>query len=121
MKLFECVNFNLLSTFLPGIFSCGDKVSAPVKCLAGTYAAAGSIKCHSCPKGAHCPTDGLSTYVLCANGTYSNSEGRKACIPCDAGFRCPSVGMQAPQLCPNGTYSNTTGAVHCTLCPEGHR
>ena len=110
-----------VSTFPLGIFSCGDQVSAPVKCFAGTFAAAGSVKCHSCPKGTFCPTNGLSMYVLCANGTYSDSEGRDACIPCDAGFRCPNVGMEAPQLCPNGTYSNITGALQCNLCPEGHR
>ena len=92
-----------------------------MRCSAGTFAAAGSIQCHPCPKGAHCPTDGLSTYVLCANGTYTDMQRQSDCKLCDAGFRCPSVGMEAPEVCPNGTYSNATGLRHCVLCPEGHR
>ena len=113
--------FTLLSSFMPGNFSCGDNSSYPVVCSAGSYAPAGSIKCQSCPKRAYCPTNGLSSYVLCANGTYSNSEGLRDCIPCDAGFKCPSVGMELPEECPNGTYSNATGARYCVACPEGHR
>ena len=105
---------------MPGNFSCQGKTTA-VKCLAGTYAAAGSVHCQSCPKGAYCPNSGLSIYVLCANGTYSDMENRSDCKPCDAGFKCPSVGMKAPEACPNGTYSNATGACDCVLCPEGHR
>ena len=101
-------------------FSCEDKVN-PVECSAGTYAPAGSIKCLSCPKGAHCPSNGLPTYVLCANGTYSNLEGQRNCTLCDLGNRCPSVGMEAPEACPNGTYSDAAGARDCILCPEGHR
>ena len=115
------ITFYLSSSFLPGVFSCENKANYPNKCSAGTYAVARSIKCQPCPKGAHCPTDGLSMYVLCANGTYSDAEGQSDCNPCDAGYRCPSLGMEAPQLCPNGTYSNTTGAQECVLCPAGFR
>jgi len=93
----------------------------PVECSAGSYATTGSIKCQPCPKEAFCPTKGLSTYHLCANGTYSDIEGLSNCKTCDAGFRCQSVGMEAPEECPNGTYSNSTGARYCVLCPEGHR
>ena len=114
-------NMFLFQSIMMENFSCEDKASFPMKCLAGTYATAGSTKCHLCPKGAHCPTHGLSTYVLCANGTYSDMEGRSDCKPCDAGFRCPSVGMKGPEVCPNGTYSNATGARDCILCPAGHR
>ena len=106
---------------LCGNFSCENSKNYPIKCLAGTFSTAGSINCHLCPKGSHCPTDGLSTYVLCANGTYSDMEGQSDCKLCDPGFRCPSLGMEAPQLCPNGTYSNTTGARECIICPEGFR
>ena len=102
------------------IFSCEGKTSR-VECSAGTYAAAGSTKCTKCPKGAHCPTKTLETYILCANGTYTDTEGSSDCKLCDAGFRCPNVGMKAPLVCPNGTYSNTTGAVECILCPAGYR
>ena len=102
------------------IFSCEGKTSR-VECSAGTYATAGSTKCTKCPKGAHCPTKTLETYILCANGTYSDTEGSSDCKLCDAGFRCPNVGMEAPLVCPNGTYSNTTGAVECILCPAGFR
>lgn len=115
------ITFYLFSSFMPGVFSCENKANYPNKCSAGTYAIARSIKCQPCPKGAHCPTDGLSMYVLCANGTYSDAEGQSVCKPCDAGYRCPSLGMEAPQLCPNGTYSNTTGARECVLCPAGFR
>ena len=114
------IAFYLFWTFLPVNFSCHDKTS-PVECLAGTYAAAGSIQCQSCPKGAHCPNNGLSMYVLCANGTYSDVEGRSNCKSCDVGFKCPSVGMEAPEVCPNGTYSYAIGARYCILCPEGYR
>ena len=106
--------------FLPCDFSCPNKTQL-VECLAGSYAATGSIKCQPCPKGAFCPTKGQSTYHLCANGTYSDIEGLSDCKTCDAGFRCPSVGMEAPEECPNGTYSESTGAQNCVLCPEGHR
>ena len=92
-----------------------------MECPAGTYAAAGSTKCTKCPKGAHCPTKTLEMYILCANGTYSDTEGSSDCKLCDAGFRCPNVGMEAPLVCPNGTYSNTTGSVECILCPAGYR
>ena len=102
------------------IFSCEGKTHR-VECLAGTYSPAGSDECTTCPKGAHCPTKTLETYILCANGTYSDTEGSSDCKLCDAGFRCPSVGMEAPLVCPNGTYSNTTGAVECILCPAGYR
>ena len=105
---------------IPGHFSCPNK-TAPEECLAGLYAAAGSIKCQPCPKGASCPTKGLSTYVLCSNGTYSDADSLSDCKVCPAGFQCPSVGMEAPEECANGTYSNTTGARYCILCPEGHR
>ena len=125
VDMFEEVHFEfcLSSPILamPDNFSCKDKANFPTKCLAGTFASAGSIQCHSCPKRAHCPTDGLSTYVLCANGTYSDMEGQSGCKLCDAGFRCPSVGMESPQVCPNGTYSNATGSRDCVLCPAGHR
>ena len=105
---------------LPCDFSCPNKTQ-PVECPAGSYAATGSIKCQPCPKGAFCPTKGLPTFHLCANGTYSDKEGLSDCKICDAGFRCPSVGMEAPDECPNGTYSNILGAKYCVLCPEGHR
>ena len=105
---------------IPGHFSCPNK-TAPEECFAGLYAAAGSIKCQPCPKGASCPTKGLSTYVLCSNGTYSDADSLSDCKVCPAGFQCPSVGMEAPEECANGTYSNTTGARYCILCPEGHR
>ena len=111
----------LFSSFVPGVFSCEYKTNYPVKCSAGTYAVARSIKCEPCPKGAHCSTDGLPIYVLCANGTYSDAKGQSDCKLCDAGYRCPSVGMEAPLLCPNGTYSNTTGSRECVLCPAGFR
>ena len=101
-------------------FSCPNK-TAPVECSAGSYAAAGSIECQPCPKGASCPTKRLSTYFLCSNGTYSDAESLSDCKVCPAGFYCPSVGMEAPEECANGTYSNTTGARYCILCPEGHR
>ena len=106
--------------FLPCDFSCPNKTQ-PVECSAGSYAATGSFKCHLCPKGAFCPTKGLSTFHLCVNGTYSNIEGLSDCKICDAGFRCPRVGMEAPEECPNGTYSYSVGARYCVLCPEGHR
>ena len=106
--------------FLPCDFSCPNKTQ-PVECSAGSYAATGSFKCHLCPKGAFCPTKGLSTFHLCVNGTYSNIEGLSDCKVCDAGFRCPRVGMEAPEECPNGTYSYSVGARYCVLCPEGHR
>lgn len=102
------------------IFSCESKTDR-VECLAGTYSPAGSTRCATCPKGAHCPTRTLEKYILCANGTYSDKEGSLNCKPCDAGFRCLSVGMDAPEVCPNGTYSNTTGALECILCPAGYR
>ena len=105
---------------LPCDFSCPNKTQ-PVECPAGSYAATGSIKCQPCPKGAFCPTKGLSTYHLCTNGTYSDIEGLSDCKICDTGFRCPSVGMEAPEECPNGTYSDLAGARYCVLCPEGHR
>ena len=105
---------------MPGNFSCGNKTN-PVECTAGWYAAEGSIECQPCPKGAFCPTKGLTTYHLCANGTYSDMEGLNDCILCDAGSRCPSIGMEAPEECPNGTYSYSAGARYCVLCPEGHR
>ena len=101
-------------------FSCPNKI-APVECSAGSYAAAGSIECQPCPKGASCPTKRLSTHFLCSNGTYSDAEGLSDCKVCPGGFYCPSVGMEAPEECANGTYSNTTGAQYCILCPEGHR
>ena len=106
--------------FIPCDFSCLNK-TAPVECSAGSYTAAGSIECQPCPKGASCPTKGLSTYFLCSNGTYSDAESLSDCKVCPAGFQCPSVGMEAPEECANGTYSNTTGARYCILCPEGHR
>ena len=105
---------------LLGIFSCLNKTH-PVECLAGSYATSGSTECQPCPKGAFCPTDGLTTYYLCANGTYSDMKSLNNCKLCDTGFRCPSVGMEAPEECPNGTYNNIPGAKHCVLCPEGHR
>ena len=105
---------------LPGNFSCPNKTT-PVECMNGSFAAEGSIECQPCPKGAFCPTKGLTTYHLCANGTYSDIKGLSDCRLCDAGFRCPSVGMEAPDECPNGTYSNILGAKYCVLCPEGHR
>ena len=105
---------------MPGNFSCGNKTN-PVECTAGWYAAEGSIECQPCPKGAFCPTKGLTTYHLCANGTYSDMEGLNDCILGDAGSRCPSIGMEAPEECPNGTYSYSAGARYCVLCPEGHR
>ena len=114
-----CLN-NFIITPKPGHFSCPNK-TAPVECSAGSYAASGSIECQPCPKGASCPTKGLSTYVLCSNGTYSDAESLSDCKVCPAGFQCPSVGMEAPEECANGTYSNTTGARYCILCPEGHR
>ena len=92
-----------------------------MECPAGTFAPAGSDKCKACPKGAYCPTAGLETYTLCANGTYSDTENQLECKLCDAGFRCPSIGMEAPLVCPNGTYSNITGALDCILCPAGYR
>jgi len=109
-----------LFNFLHCDFSCPNK-SQPVECSAGSYAASGSGICQPCPKGAFCPTKGLSTYHLCANGTYADIEGLSDCKICDAGFRCPSVGMEAPEECPNGTYSYTLRARYCVLCPEGHR
>ena len=105
---------------LPCDFSCLNKTQ-PVECLAGSYATIGSANCQPCPKGAFCPTKGLPTYYLCANGTYSDIEGLSDCKICNAGFRCPSVGMEAPEECPNGTYSDISGAQHCVLCPEGYR
>ena len=107
-------------SFLPCDFSCPNKTQL-VECLAGSYAATGSGKCQPCPKGAFCPTKGLTTYHICANGTYADIEGLSDCKLCDAGFRCPSIGMEAPEECPNGTYSDSTGAQYCVLCPEGHR
>ena len=106
-------------TFLPGYFSCYANDTA--ECLAGTYSTAGSRVCRPCPKGAQCPNNGLSTYSLCANGSYSDVEGLKVCKLCDAGFRCPNVGVEAQEECPNGTYSNSNGSSFCILCPEGHR
>ena len=106
--------------FLPFNFSCLSKTQ-PEECLAGSYAATRSSDCQPCPKGAFCPTKGLTTYYLCANGTYSDVKGLSDCKMCDAGFRCPSVGMEATEECPNGTYSNSTGSRYCVLCPEGHR
>jgi len=91
------------------------------ECSAGTYSTVGSGKCRPCPKGTYCPNDGLSTYFVCANGTYSDEERASDCKLCDPGYKCPSVGMEAPEECPNGTYSNTTAARYCILCPEGHR
>ena len=105
---------------LPYDFSCLNKTQ-PVECSAGSYAATGSAKCQPCPKGAFCPTKGQRTFHLCANGTYSDTEGLSDCKICDAGFRCPSVGMEAPEECPNGTYSHSAGARYCVLCPGGHR
>ena len=105
---------------LPCDFSCPNKTQL-VECLAGSYAATGSVKCQPCPKGAFCPTKLQPTYHLCANGTYSDIEGLSDCKTCDAGFRCPSVGLEAPEECPNGTYSNSTRARYCLLCPQGHR
>ena len=111
--------FSLTVPFSVG-FSCPDK-TALVECSAGSYAAAASIKCQPCPKGASCPTNGLSNYFLCSNGTYSDAESLSDCKVCPAGFYCPSVGMEAPEECANGTYSYATGAQYCILCPEGHR
>ena len=101
-------------------FSCSNKTH-PKECLPGSYAVAGSTECQPCPKGTFCPTKGLATHHLCANGTYSDEESLSDCKLCDAGSRCPSVGMEAPEECPNGTYSNSTGAKYCILCPAGHR
>ena len=110
----------LFLNVFPCDFSCPNK-TAPVECSTGSYAIAGSIECQPCPKGASCPTKGLSTYFLCPNGTYSDSESLSDCKVCPAGFYCPSVGMEAPEECANGTYSYTTGVQYCILCPEGHR
>ena len=108
----------VLNTFA-SCFSClGNNFT---ECLAGTYSGVGSSECRACQKGTHCPTDGLSTYFLCANGTYADKEGLSDCKLCDSGFRCPSVGMEAPEVCPNGTISNTTGSLNCILCPAGFR
>ena len=109
-----------LFNFLPCDFSCPNKTQL-IECLAGSYAATGSIKCQPCPKGAFCPTKGQRAFHLCVNGTYSDVEGLSDCKICDAGYRCPSVGMEAPEECPNGTYSHSVGARYCVLCPEGHR
>ena len=106
-------------TFVPGNFSC--VANKTTECPAGTYSGVGSSECRPCPKGAFCPNNGLSSYFLCANGTYADEENLVTCKQCDAGFQCPSVGMQAPEECSNGTYSNSTGARYCILCPEGHR
>ena len=106
-------------TLFPGNFSCYRNDTT--ECQAGTYSTSGSRVCRPCPKGAQCPNNGLSTFFICANGTYSDVEGLSDCKQCDAGFRCPNAGLEAKEECPNGTYSNSTGSLFCILCPEGHR
>ena len=114
------IGFSQFCNFLPCNFSCPNKTQL-IECLAGSYAATGSIKCQPCPKGAFCPTKVQPTFHLCPNGTYSDVEGLSDCKICDAGFKCPSIGMEEPEECPNGTYSYSAGARYCVLCPEGHR
>ena len=99
--------------------SCADPSTDPSECPAGNYAPSGSLHCQSCPVGSHCPSSGLSVYVPCVNGTYTDSVNQSICQSCPAAKKCSNP-AQPPEDCPNGTYSKG-GATECTICPEGHQ
>ena len=55
-------------------------------CPAGTYAAAGSNECTSCPKGyADIDSNAASPCERCGAGTMSSGTGASTCVPCADG------------------------------------
>ena len=84
-----------------------------VKCLAGTYAAAGSASCSSCAAGTYSGAQ-ASSCTACAAGKYQGSTGQGSCVSCPAGKIASNTGRTACVHCAKGKYSQTT--TTCTAC-----
>ena len=91
-----------------GGFYCGLGASVPEP-LDGI---AGNI----CPIGAECPM-GSSTFIPCADGTYSNQTGLSSCYICPSGQYC--VFMDHAEACPQGYFCLEGTGYNYTGCPSG--
>ena len=107
-------------------------------CAAGTFGAAGSDQCASCPPGTAdadqlgatpCEACGLNTYSsggstecrACPTGTYAprGSVSAAACAACAAGTEMGAVGSDCV-TCQQGSYDDDSDATTpCATCPVG--
>ncbi|POM66400.1 Protocadherin-like protein, partial [Phytophthora palmivora] len=99
----------------PSGFKCAASSTAPVKCLAGTFADPGSSDCLNVPEGYAGPYDQMSRSDLtrCTNGTFSK-PGQQNCSAVPPGFYCAfsvaACGYTSLAACPS----------RAVYCPEGN-
>ncbi len=60
----------------------------------------------------------LSTFTLCAPGSFS-ATGGSPCMLAPAGSYVSGSGATSATLCPAGSFSSAAGATACTLAPAG--
>ena len=71
----------------------------------------------ACPAGFYCPLAGVSSPIICSDGTYSAAAGLSAACPaCDAGYFCPNTTVRLP--CNAGDYC-PAGSNASAPCPAG--
>jgi len=84
--------------------------------------------CDYCTAGYYCPTDGMTTPIICDKGRYSDS-GATVCIGCDPGRYCNSNAtsmayMNSVLICPAGTECPGNMSVQPNVvdhpCRMGH-
>ena len=84
-------------------FQCRD-------CVRGKYAPTPGFPCIPCPPGAFCPDTGMSSYIMCDVGRYSQFLLQTSCTSCPPGHYQNVTGQAFCRSCKRGTYSTINGA-----------
>ncbi len=115
-----------ISTCSAGYYKSGNSC---VKCVAGSYSAAGATKCTVCPNGKTSAAGSSSCGSNCSNNNggvnawttptwNTNNTVSNSCTinKCAAGYYKDG---NTCKKCSAGTFSGI-GATSCTICPTGH-
>jgi hypothetical protein len=86
----------------------------PIKCEAGTYAAAGTNRCTGCPRGKHSSSEGANTCESCMPGHFNPSQHVLSCAMCERGHYQPAALGESCLVCPRGKFTNKQATTICS-------
>jgi hypothetical protein len=86
----------------------------PIKCEAGTYAAAGANGCTGCPRGKHSSSEGANTCESCMPGHFNPSPHVASCTMCERGHYQPAALGESCLACPRGKFTNKQATTICS-------
>ena len=90
-------------------------------CSAGSACMAGSVAPLVCATGSYTQSQGSAACEQCAAGSFQASRGATACDTCPASAWC-AAGSSAPTACDGGTFGDAPGlqsSDQCEACPPG--